>query len=155
LKSAVPEAAFSLLCAAGILCVAGFVLFSCPGLFLFCVKQHKMKTIRQHRILPAALLLVLPCLLMAAAGSRSAGDVHAGKYLYEKNCMPCHGANGAAGRLGAKNLQKSMLDDAAIMERITKGKRIMPSFGKRLSQDEIGQVVAYIKSLRNNKYYAP
>jgi mono/diheme cytochrome c family protein len=142
---------FVIVCAAVILCVAGFVLFSCPGLFLFCVKQHKMKTLRQHRILPVAFLLVLPCLLMAAAGSRSAGDVHAGKNLYEKNCAPCHGADGAAGRFGAKNLQKSMLADAAITERITKGKRIMPSFGKRLTQDEIGQVAAYIKTLRNNQ----
>jgi mono/diheme cytochrome c family protein len=71
-----------------------------------------------------------------------------GQYLFETNCVRCHGANGAKGFPFAKELQKSKMEDTAIAKIIRNGKRIMPSFEKKLSSEEISQLVLYVKTLR-------
>jgi mono/diheme cytochrome c family protein len=49
---------------------------------------------------------------------------------------------------GAKDLRKSLLPDTAIAFQIRNGKRIMPSFKKKFTSDQINEVSAYIKTLR-------
>ncbi|MFT3822259.1 MAG: cytochrome c [Chitinophagaceae bacterium] len=71
-----------------------------------------------------------------------------GKRLYERNCAPCHGDNGTKAAFGAKNLQVSILNDSALLVQIRNGKRIMPAFRKRFSQQEITAVMQYVKLLR-------
>ncbi|HMH22789.1 MAG TPA: cytochrome c [Puia sp.] len=75
-----------------------------------------------------------------------------GKLLFLHNCTRCHGADGARGFLGAKDLKKSMLSDSAIVERIQNGRRIMPSWRKKFTTTEIWQLAAYIKTLRTNRH---
>ncbi len=83
-----------------------------------------------------------------------------GAAVFRNNCSQCHGA-GAAGAVGYPNL----LDDdwlwggtaADIEQTITHGIRYeedddtrfsqMPAFGDMLSDDEIGQLVNYVRSL--------
>lgn len=71
-----------------------------------------------------------------------------GRALFEKKCTPCHGADGTRGRWGAKNLQISRLDNEELLNTISKGRGIMPSWGKRLSIAQIASVIEYIKTLR-------
>jgi mono/diheme cytochrome c family protein len=71
-----------------------------------------------------------------------------GKALYEHHCAHCHGADGTKGMFGARNLQKSTLPDSAIIVQIKNGKRIMPAFRKKFTQEQIAEVSAYIKSFR-------
>ena len=73
-----------------------------------------------------------------------------GRTLFEHNCSRCHGADGTKGFLGAKNLRRSLLPDSAIVERIQNGKRIMPSFRKKLRPEEIQTLATYVKTLRTN-----
>lgn len=71
-----------------------------------------------------------------------------GKVIFETRCTRCHGLDGGKQRLGAKDLRKSSISDEAIVQIITRGKFIMPSWKKELSEAEIRAVAAYIKQLR-------
>ena len=71
-----------------------------------------------------------------------------GKTLFTNHCAKCHGDDGTKGRFGAKNLQASTLTVPEYFRIISDGKRIMPSWKKKLSADEINQVITYIQTLR-------
>lgn len=84
------------------------------------------------------------------------GDVAAlaeGKQIYELNCQTCHMPDGS-GRIGP-----SLIGDTHHYDRFTTDKGIfeiiyggatgaMQPFGKRLKQDEILKVIAYVRSLK-------
>jgi mono/diheme cytochrome c family protein len=70
-----------------------------------------------------------------------------GKALYEQKCKLCHGADGAAGFQGAKNLKLSVMDDAQIKSIIRNGKGMMPA-ERDFSDADVDKVVAYVKKLR-------
>lgn len=93
-------------------------------------------------------VVLLAFLLAATLHQPAASQQNAGQELYRRNCARCHGADGTKGMFGARNLQRSRLADSDITERIMKGKGIMPSFGKKLSTDEISQLMRYTRSLR-------
>jgi mono/diheme cytochrome c family protein len=86
-------------------------------------------------------------LFMALAGFKSNAG---GKDLYMHNCSTCHGETGDRGRFGAKDLRKSILPDSSIILQMQNGRKIMPSFRKRLSPDEMNEIMHYIKTLRQN-----
>jgi cytochrome c6 len=75
-------------------------------------------------------------------------DVNKGRELFESKCAKCHGADGTKGKWGAKNLQISTLSDSDMRTIITNGKRIMPAWGKHLTDDEMVSVIDYVKTLR-------
>jgi len=52
------------------------------------------------------------------------------------------------GSFGAKNLQISQLDDDALFITISKGRKIMPAWEKRMDTAELALVMAYVKTLR-------
>lgn len=92
-------------------------------------------------------LALVVCLI--TAGFRTIGNTSSeGQLLYEQHCVRCHGKDGSKGFLGAKNLQLSELTDATIIRQIQKGKGFMPPFRKKLTANEIAEVMLYIKSLR-------
>lgn len=93
-------------------------------------------------------IMLIPLFLFLFATGFSTGRPGEGKDLYEHHCARCHGTDGARGMFGAKNLQKSLLPDTAIALQIRTGKRIMPSFKKKLTPDQINEVSAYIKTFR-------
>jgi cytochrome c-L len=76
-----------------------------------------------------------------------------GKKIYDANCQTCHMPDGS-GRIGP-----SLIGDTHHYERFTTDKGIfeiiyggatgaMQPFGKRLKQDEILKVIAYVRSLK-------
>ncbi|WP_447637359.1 c-type cytochrome [Flavobacterium microcysteis] len=71
-----------------------------------------------------------------------------GKAIFEHKCQRCHGSDGTKGLFGAKNLQISRLENTELISIISKGKKGMPRWDKKLSSTEIESVTAYIKSLR-------
>ena len=71
-----------------------------------------------------------------------------GKTIFTSNCARCHGQNGTRGKFGAKDLQKSKLTDMELMNIIANGKRVMPSWKKKLNEQEIRSVKDYIKTFR-------
>jgi mono/diheme cytochrome c family protein len=77
--------------------------------------------------------------------------------LYKKNCASCHGKNGQAKTFRGKLLNAQNLTDSAwqaevsdehIFNVITNGHKKMPSFGKKLSEEEINSLVDYVRKLK-------
>ncbi len=81
----------------------------------------------------------------------------AGKAVYAKECLSCHGNAGKGDGPAAKDLEKnpgdlskaSMWDqtDGALFWKLTEGKKPMPSFEKNLSEEQRWQVINYIRTL--------
>jgi mono/diheme cytochrome c family protein len=74
-------------------------------------------------------------------------DAAQGRHLFLMNCAHCHGddAHGDEGP-DLHNLHRS---DARIHEVITAGiKGEMPSFGKKLGDPEVRQLIAYLRTLQ-------
>lgn len=76
--------------------------------------------------------------------------------VYKSKCAVCHGADGKGDttmgkKLGVKSFaspEVAKAKDAELIEITTKGKEKMPAYGKKLSQDEIKDLVKYIRSLK-------
>ena len=96
--------------------------------------------------------------------SGAAGDAAKGKAKYQEVCAPCHGASGkgdgpAAGGLPTKPRNHTdaaymgKLKDQQIFDVIKKGGQgvgkspLMPPWGGQLSDQEIQNLVAYIRTL--------
>ncbi|MBI1996281.1 MAG: cytochrome c [Deltaproteobacteria bacterium] len=96
--------------------------------------------------------------------AQSKGDAKAGKLKYDANCVGCHGATGkgdgaAAAALNPKPQDhtngKAMkaLSDKYLFDIIKDGgasqkkSPIMPGSGKKFSDQEVWDIVAYIRSL--------
>jgi mono/diheme cytochrome c family protein len=92
-------------------------------------------------------------------------DVENGKRLYDVNCASCHGEKGlgdgpSAAMLSPKPLpiatEAANLSDAYMFWRISKGglmqpfKSAMPAWNSILTEEEIWQVIAYIRKLSAN-----
>lgn len=71
-----------------------------------------------------------------------------GKAVYEANCTVCHGADGALGAVGAKNLAASQLSLEEAIQIIANGKNAMPKYKKSLSEQDIRAVAAYIGTFK-------
>lgn len=86
-------------------------------------------------------------------------SVAAGKPLYEKNCLPCHGAHGKGDGEMAKKLKTKPanladahmmkeMSDAALFWKISEGaaKGAMPAFKGKLKEAERWHLVNYIRT---------
>ena len=103
---------------------------------------------------------VLSFALHTATASRQTNTAKAvdAQKVYRKNCATCHGNDGRAKTLkgkfkGAKNLTDATWQGSVTDERITDVITVgqnggMPAFGKKLSQDEITALVAYVRALK-------
>ena len=123
--------------------------------------------LKSARFIPAGVILALmiPDLSMA----QTKGDPKAGKAKYDVNCAGCHGKTGkgdgpAAAAINPKPQDHTdgkimnALSDQYLFDIIKKGGAavkkapIMPANEKKLSDQEIWDVVAYIRSLANPPY---
>jgi cytochrome c6 len=99
-------------------------------------------------------IAVLAVLFLAAAGMR-AQDVASGEKVFKAKCVSCHGPDGkgetAAGKATkARDFASAEVkaeSDATWADIITKGKNKMPSYDKKITDAEVKDVVAYIRSL--------
>lgn len=79
--------------------------------------------------------------------------------IYKAKCASCHSADGSAdseaGRsLHAKDLRSEEVQkrsDAELTGVITKGNGAMPSFGSKLSPEDIHKLVGYIRNLTRKR----
>ena len=77
------------------------------------------------------------------------GDPVAGKQVFETaGCKSCHTLKdaGATGTVGP-NLDEAKPPDALVVDRVTNGKGVMPSFSGQLSPKQIADVAAYVSSV--------
>jgi len=83
---------------------------------------------------------------------KSAGE---GQEIFQEQCIGCHGSDGSGQtdmgkKVGAANLTSSAVQqqsDAQLEKVVKGGKKKMPSFDQKLSDDEIRSVIAYVRQL--------
>lgn len=79
----------------------------------------------------------------------------AGETLFKTKCAACHGQDGKGEvpmgkKLGARNLSSTEVQgqsDAQLTDAVTKGKGKMPAYDGKLTKEQIGELVAYIREL--------
>ena len=91
--------------------------------------------------------------LLAQENSSSGADV------FKSKCVLCHGSDGTgqtplgkqlqAADLGSKEVQK--LTNAEIRKQIHDGRANMPGFGDQLSDEQITQVIQYVRQFGKAK----
>jgi mono/diheme cytochrome c family protein len=78
------------------------------------------------------------------------GNATAGKAVFtgSAGCIGCHtlADAGSTGTVGP-NLDDAMPDDALVVDRVTNGKGVMPSFKGTLTPQQIADVAAYVSSV--------
>jgi mono/diheme cytochrome c family protein len=96
-------------------------------------------------------LAVLPPFL----GHSRPPQAQKGKAIFQEQCAGCHGADAKAQTDMGKKVKAADLTASAVQEQsdsklektIKSGKAKMPSFNGKLSDDDIGSVVAYIRQV--------
>jgi mono/diheme cytochrome c family protein len=97
-------------------------------------------------------LIVALCFFAAASAraANTAADEKAGAALFrDKGCAYCHGAGGVGGKKAPAltDVRKNkLLTPARITDQITNGGQKMPPFGDSLTDQEIAQLVAYLRA---------
>jgi mono/diheme cytochrome c family protein len=88
--------------------------------------------------------------LMLAMGALMAGDPTKGRGVYAARCASCHGPNGLPMMTELPNFtmgQGLMKSDREIMSFVKKGKGVMPAFEGVITDDEILDVIAHLRTL--------
>jgi len=78
-----------------------------------------------------------------------------GAPLFKQNCAPCHAMDGSANTPAGKSTKAKDLRSPAVQQKtdeelanqIRNGKGPMPSFKARFKENEIGELVAFIRAL--------
>jgi mono/diheme cytochrome c family protein len=104
-----------------------------------------MKTVLRASLAVLALALVFSTYTFADGGAD-----------FKAKCAACHGATGAGDTTMGKNLKLKDLGSAEVQKQsdeelttvIGKGKGKMPAYDGKLSKDQIGDVVKFIRTLK-------
>jgi len=81
--------------------------------------------------------------------SAQGGDIAKGKQVYRDHCEICHGPGGRSNMPGAGDFTRGhglMQPDTALLESIRAGKYAMPGFLGVLSDEEILDVISYLRT---------
>ena len=97
-------------------------------------------------------LALIPCFVFALAVSTplAASNPKAGGTIYRTHCEKCHGSNGEAVMAGAPDFDRPgslMQSDRSLLTRIQSGKNACPAYRGILREQEIFDVIAYIRTL--------
>ena len=110
-----------------------------------------------------SLLIGLPIFSLVRASENP--DLQAGAEVHQKQCLRCHGKEGKGDGPASKFLKvkpadwtdperMSDLSDENLFQVIKKGgeavsrSKLMPAFGAKLKDDQITDLIAFIKSMR-------
>jgi|HubBroStandDraft_4_1064222.scaffolds.fasta_scaffold31737_4 mono/diheme cytochrome c family protein len=104
----------------------------------------------EYRIWPFLAVRLLALLFSTYAFAES------GAVIYREHCAACHGSNGSGETMLGRNLKLRSLASAEVQQQsdddlariISKGKSKMPAYDRKLSRDQIDDVVKYIRSLK-------
>ena len=90
-------------------------------------------------------------LLGVLGGAAQAADTIKGGRLYALHCISCHGGPGVAGAPGSPSFARGqglMRPDFTLMELTRVGKNAMPAYQGLLSNQDILDIIAYMRTLR-------
>ncbi len=102
-------------------------------------------------------ILKASCMMLALALALSTYTfADAGADIFKARCSACHGPTGAGDTTMGKNLKLPDLGSADVQKQtddelttiITAGKGKMPKYAEKLSKEQIGEVVKFIRTLK-------
>jgi mono/diheme cytochrome c family protein len=114
------------------------------------------------------ILCILQCMMLYVLATvhpavTATGDAQAGKAIYERSCVGCHGSTGQGGRMAAMSAvpPRNLADqaymgtrsDQQLFDVISKGgaatglSAAMTAFGSQLSEQQIWDTVTYVRTL--------
>lgn len=118
------------------ICASGTALISMFG----------VASIIRHRESVIPIPTLVTTVQAAVKPSELAGDAEQGRHLFLMNCAHCHGDD-ARGDEGP-DLHDLHRSDARIHQVILAGiKGEMPSFGKKLGDQDVRELIAYLRTL--------
>jgi mono/diheme cytochrome c family protein len=100
-----------------------------------------------HSIIASRCLVFV--LMLLATGAVMAGDPMKGRPLYEIRCAGCHGPEGVPQVAGISNFKMGeglMKPDQQLLSFVKKGKGVMPGFKGILTDAEIMDIIAHIRT---------
>ena len=112
-----------------------------------------MKTLSMFggaRVRPAAVLAVVLSAGLWAAGAQAA-DPKNGRTIYNQHCVNCHGERGVPNMPGVPDFSRGerlMQTDLDLIKTISRGKSMMPAYQGLLSENDILDVIAHLRTLR-------
>jgi len=99
-----------------------------------------------------ALRLYVSIFISLATFNAYAGDIDNGKKIYTRHCVTCHGIDGVSAMPDAPNFaysEKLLRPDDFILVSIKEGKNAMPAYRGLLEDQEILDVITYLRMLEN------
>jgi len=95
------------------------------------------------------LLLITSIIALPGVIPANASDINLGRGIYQRHCVSCHGANGSPSMAAAPDFKRGqglMQSDQALHKRIQNGKNACPAFRGILDDQQILDVIAYIRT---------
>lgn len=108
----------------------------------------RRETWPQVRPLAIAILVMVS---FGAAARSLAADVFAGRGVYEQHCQTCHGEAGRPMDAGTPDFSRGerlFVSDTKLLGKVRSGSGSMPAYRGLLTDDEIRDVVAYLRTLQ-------
>ena len=104
-------------------------------------------SIRPVRGICSIALVLKACGDGGTDNANNEGSTDPGTFIYNSNCVMCHGRDGNLGMSGAKDLTKSTLGKGEMIAVVTNGRGGMIGFKTMLSKQEIDEVVDHARTL--------
>jgi len=99
------------------------------------------------RVLPATFaLLTLTC-----GATAKAADIFKGRDVYELHCQTCHGIDGRSIEPGTPDFSRGeslFAPDSELVRQLRDGGGMKPAYRGMLSDEELRDVVAYVRTLQ-------
>ena len=95
--------------------------------------------------------LAVSCVFASIIPSAMAADVFSGRAVYEMHCEACHGADGRSIEPGIPDFSNgdAMFQlDSDLYSKIRNGTDTMPAYRGILTDAEVRNVIAYLRSLQ-------
>ena len=93
-------------------------------------------------------LLVCVLILYPVIGSSASSSE--GQKVYQQHCLMCHGAQGISTMASAPSFKRGeglFNSDMSLLQRIQTGKNACPAYVGRLKNQQIYDVIAYLRTL--------
>lgn len=89
--------------------------------------------------------------LLGAGNVAFAADPSKGRQIYMKHCQNCHGLSGKAQMPGVPDFSRGeglFRPDIELVRQIRSGRGMMPAYEGLFTEDELLDVVAFLRTLR-------
>ena len=103
------------------------------------------------RIDARALPMACALLLLTAGTPAQAADIFKGREVYELHCQTCHGIDGRSVEPGTPDFSRGeslFAPDSELVRQLRDGGGMKPAYRGMLSDDELRDVVAYVRTLQ-------